>query len=656
MTTASLNCRYNLIILIIFIFSGSCSTRNGTTREETYNKTFSLADSLSHFNPSRADSLYRSILSDSNDLVPVYRTKALIGLSEIYITRGVTDTAEALLRNAHFIAGKTNDTVMLMNVILAFGNLKLDQGDNEKALGYYERGLTLARTVCDTVFQNRFLLNLGNLQLSGGNFPAAVKTFTQGILLAREKKDEITLSVALDNLGLTLSRTGETEEALKNIKESLEIKKRLNLKREYAQGLQNMGIIYRKAGNNDLALQRYREAIVILTDLHDSLNLVRVKYNAAIILKNQKKYNEAETELYRIITFCRQHRIYDGIGLSWSALASIYSQTGRGTEGIRAIDSAIATAVMTRNFAYLPLHLDSKHEILTSLGLYKEAYQALIQSRKMSDSLFSLEKQKEITSILAKSDAIQKEAENKVLKKDLEVKNFRLLLLWVGFGAFLIIFVTIVILLRTRQKQLRQEMKLAAEQSKLEQQERKNKEVELEKVKVEKLLQDEELKTIQLEARLNEDKIEQLELQRQLQEQKLVYDTLVQADLAQINRSVSEKLSPFTLKLSRKKDQDDFSHTLHDLSREASRDPMAEFEILFRQIHGSFYEKLLQLCPSLTKSELNICALMRLNLSSKDISRLTNLSLATIETTRHHIRKKLLLGTGDNLTTFMIGL
>ena len=267
-----------------------------------------------------------------------------------------------------------------------------------------------------------------------------------------------------------------------------------------------------------------------------------------------------------------------------------------------------------------------------------------------------MEKQKEIASILAKSDAIQKEAENKVLKKDLEVKNFRLLLLWVGFGAFLIIFVTIVILLRTRQKQLRQEMKLAAEQSKLEQQERKNKEVELEKVKVEKLLQDEELKTIQLEARLNEDKIEQLELQRQLQEQKLVYDTLVQADLAQINRSVSEKLSPFTLKISRKKDQDDFSHTLHDLSREASRDPMAEFEILFRQIHGSFYEKLLQLCPSLTKSELNICALMRLNLSSKDISRLTNLSLATIETTRHHIRKKLLLGTGDNLTTFMIGL
>ena len=118
MTTASLNCRYNLIILIIFIFAGACSTRNDTIRQSSCDEMLSLADSLSHFNPARADSLYRSILSDSNNLVPAYCAKALIGLSEIYVTRGVTDTAETLIRNAVFISRKNRDTVMLMNAIL----------------------------------------------------------------------------------------------------------------------------------------------------------------------------------------------------------------------------------------------------------------------------------------------------------------------------------------------------------------------------------------------------------------------------------------------------------------------------------------------------------------------------------------------------------
>jgi DNA-binding CsgD family transcriptional regulator len=58
--------------------------------------------------------------------------------------------------------------------------------------------------------------------------------------------------------------------------------------------------------------------------------------------------------------------------------------------------------------------------------------------------------------------------------------------------------------------------------------------------------------------------------------------------------------------------------------------------------------------PGLTHSELQICALIRLNFSSKDIARLVTLSVATIDSTRSHIRKKLNLDVKDNLTTFLM--
>ncbi len=56
----------------------------------------------------------------------------------------------------------------------------------------------------------------------------------------------------------------------------------------------------------------------------------------------------------------------------------------------------------------------------------------------------------------------------------------------------------------------------------------------------------------------------------------------------------------------------------------------------------------------MSKTELQVCALLRLNLSSKDIARLTNLNITSVEMTRHHIRKKLKLEQGENLTAFLI--
>jgi DNA-binding NarL/FixJ family response regulator len=89
---------------------------------------------------------------------------------------------------------------------------------------------------------------------------------------------------------------------------------------------------------------------------------------------------------------------------------------------------------------------------------------------------------------------------------------------------------------------------------------------------------------------------------------------------------------------------------------DSSRDPMKDFELLFTQLHGGFNEKLVAINPELTRIELQICALLRLNLSSKDIARLTNISLSTVEMTRHHIRQKLNLDQKISLTSHLISI
>ncbi|MCF8365988.1 MAG: LuxR C-terminal-related transcriptional regulator [Bacteroidales bacterium] len=58
--------------------------------------------------------------------------------------------------------------------------------------------------------------------------------------------------------------------------------------------------------------------------------------------------------------------------------------------------------------------------------------------------------------------------------------------------------------------------------------------------------------------------------------------------------------------------------------------------------------------PELSPTEIKICSLIRLSMTSKDISILTNRSIRTVESTRSSIRKKLNLGSDTSLSGYLL--
>ena len=164
----------------------------------------------------------------------------------------------------------------------------------------------------------------------------------------------------------------------------------------------------------------------------------------------------------------------------------------------------------------------------------------------------------------------------------------------------------------------------------------------------------EQAEKYRLEKQLREKEAERYRLDLEKKEQELVFQTLKQANTEQLNHSVNLRLRPFADRFSRKKDREEFSGALQEITREVSRNPLADFEHMFIQMHGGFYEKLLDTCPGLSRSELQMCALLRMNLPSKEISNLLNLAVSTIDQRRHSIRKKLGLNSQENLVSYLI--
>lgn len=80
------------------------------------------------------------------------------------------------------------------------------------------------------------------------------------------------------------------------------------------------------------------------------------------------------------------------------------------------------------------------------------------------------------------------------------------------------------------------------------------------------------------------------------------------------------------------------------------------FENSFNEAHESFFKKLKANHPDLVPNDLKLCAYLRMNMSSKEMASLLNISLRGVEIRRYRLRKKLAVPHDKNLTEFLIEL
>ena len=80
------------------------------------------------------------------------------------------------------------------------------------------------------------------------------------------------------------------------------------------------------------------------------------------------------------------------------------------------------------------------------------------------------------------------------------------------------------------------------------------------------------------------------------------------------------------------------------------------FEEAFNNADKDFLKKVKDIHPTLTNNDLRLCAYLRLNLTSKDIAPLLNITLSSVEIKRYRLRKKMHLSKNEGLTDHLLSL
>jgi DNA-binding CsgD family transcriptional regulator len=76
----------------------------------------------------------------------------------------------------------------------------------------------------------------------------------------------------------------------------------------------------------------------------------------------------------------------------------------------------------------------------------------------------------------------------------------------------------------------------------------------------------------------------------------------------------------------------------------------------FDKVHSDFVVSLKEKHPSITGNEIKLCAYLRMNLSTKEIAQLMNISVRGVEISRYRLRKKLGLASEVSLFDYLIQL
>jgi DNA-binding CsgD family transcriptional regulator len=120
---------------------------------------------------------------------------------------------------------------------------------------------------------------------------------------------------------------------------------------------------------------------------------------------------------------------------------------------------------------------------------------------------------------------------------------------------------------------------------------------------------------------------------------------------------IKEEITRMKKDVDKGKTEEDLKKIIKALNEEDKiNEDWQNFAIHFDKVHSDFLNALKNRFPNLTPNELKLSAYLRMNLSTKEVAQLMNISVRGVEISRYRLRKKLQLPTEVNLFDFLMSI
>ncbi len=515
----------------------------------------------------------------------------------------------------NFQIKKKLDSITNYNDKLSF---LLERGDYflerelDKSKLYFENAKSLVLAE-DLRNQAKILRYLGSVSYRKGDYTESLRFYMDSKVVYRKLKDTLAVADLFLKEGRVYKFLNENVKAIENYRKSVNLAIKKNDSLLIGRCYTSMGGSFRRLKKLDSSLFYYDKALVIFQKTKNELRLSNVNNDMAILYAFQNRYDKSLKVHLSNINFIKKNHSKRNVGITYFNIAYSYFQLKDYKKSLLYLDSSETIANQEGFKHRLSKVADIKSRVYYKLNEYEEAYESHVLFKKYSDSIFNVRKQKQIKELELKRDfeLKKKELEIEANKKELKLKSYIL-------TTFLILFFVVVIgyLLwrdyKARDKRIRDRL----EKEKLK------KEILAQKVKV----SESELKG------LIADNSMRLEFIKTLSDQ-------IKRDKDQAEvKSVKMYANSLLMKLQQQVVTENRLSLLQDK---------------VSKVNMEFDQNIIKKFPDLTKTEREICLLLRLNLSIKEIASIRNSSTDSIKAVRYRIRKKIGVPKNEELEKYI---
>ena len=549
-------------------------------------------------------------LSFDKGIAAAYQRKGII-----WGYRGNVGKARENYLKAIEVHKRLDHELIAATLVFNLGLLYKEQGIFDSALVYNERASEVFLSYNDSLKYASSLDLFSSIHLEKGNYFLCVKYATKAAEVFRVYEDEVREADALIKIGQGYLVQGDHISAIDYFKSANALYRKHNDKIWENYGIQKIGIAYLNLN----MLSKADSAIDYSIQLSDSLGAVSMMSAAyetkAEILYARGKYQEAMDYFKQALEMNADAQDSTFIATTRISIGRCYQQLGKYDLAEQAYLKVLPISLkmdVKENLQTIYFKLSEIYAIRRNTALSYDFYK---KSIAVKDSIYQQEKLRQFADMQTKYDTEKKERalalqkqQIVILEQEAEIQDLIRMRLIVSIIVVVLIFGLVIYTqwLRVKKNKLKQAIE----------NERLNHELDLKK---------RELATHTLHI------IQKNELLENLQNK---------------------------VKELKKKDE---GSSYVEITRMINTNRLIDkdwdnFKSVFEQVHPDFFTKLKSLYSNISSNELRMAAMMKMNLNTKEMASVLNITPEGVKKARYRMRKKFDLEAEANVQEYLMTL
>ncbi len=256
-------------------------------------------------------------------------------------------------------------------------------GDYDQAAICYQKSLAIAEKIGDKKLTAFNLNNLGMVNKEINNYEKALDYYNQAANIMKDLDDEIEYAKINHNIGELNMLLGNDNKALNNFLTALDIIQKYEEPTFLIWLLHDLGCIYYQQENYKLALQHFSQALQLSDNVKDNVGKSKIFNQIGKVYLKKKEYDKAKNNFDNALKYARLTNAKNNVKNTYKNISDYYA----------------------------------------AVTDYKKSLEYYQLFKQISDSLINENKNNKIVEMQTKYETEKKEKENKLLRKNNEIKR-----------------------------------------------------------------------------------------------------------------------------------------------------------------------------------------------------------------------------------------